>query len=328
MRVFTNSWGLTLSIFLTIVFSVSLPFSFDSSYFISVSNLSQIIVFLIFLAQGWCIQTFSLEEMGFDLKGLFRVHGLIFLGPMFFVLIAIYFKIIPVHLADGFFILCILPTTVSSCVVYTSLSGGNSETALGHATLSSIFGIFWAPLAWMIFKAGGQHDELFKLIIETGFLLLPKLFFLVLIPCVFGWLIKKIVKIRGLAKVDGILKQATFGGILILVYFSFSKTVLVLGIFGIFELMKDSVLIILFFTLWHSALSWLVTHLFQKEPRLRVAEFFCASQKSLAVGLPLAVLLSPNNSAMITFPMIFYHLIQLSIGAFFVNRIKRRFIKL
>ena len=69
-----------------------------------------------------------------------------------------------------------------------------------------------------------------------------------MIPCVFGWLIKKIVKIRGLAKVDGILSRLLwwdFDSRL----FSFSKTVLVLGIYGIFELVKDSVVIILFFTL-------------------------------------------------------------------------------
>ena len=52
--------------------------------------------------------------------------------------------------APGFLFLAILPTTISTAIVYTSVSGGDSVAATFNATLSNLLGIIAVPL-WCAF---------------------------------------------------------------------------------------------------------------------------------------------------------------------------------
>ena len=55
---------------------------------------------------------------------------------------------IPETLYGPLFFAAILPTTISSCVVYTSKAKGNADYSLGHATLSNLSALVIVPLLW------------------------------------------------------------------------------------------------------------------------------------------------------------------------------------
>ena len=82
---------------------------------------------------------------------------------------------------------------------------------------------------------------------------------------------------------------------------------------------------LIIFLLFQLFLSWYGSIIFSKSPRVRVAKFFCISQKSLAMGLPLAGLLFAGETELeirIICPLILYHFLQLVVGAFFISPLK------
>lgn len=52
----------------------------------------------------------------------------------------------PSALRDGFLYLCVLPSTVSTSVVLTSVARGNTSGAIFNAALSNILGVLFTPL--------------------------------------------------------------------------------------------------------------------------------------------------------------------------------------
>jgi solute carrier family 10 (sodium/bile acid cotransporter), member 7 len=61
-------------------------------------------------------------------------------------------------------------------------------------------------------------------------------------------------------------------------------------------------------------------------PGDRIAALFCAPQKTLAAGAPMAKLIFAANPALglILLPILFYHPLQLFVGGLLVNGIRRR----
>ena len=115
-------------------------------------------------------------------------------------------------------------------------------------------------------------------------------------------------------------------GILILVYLALSKAVLDIGRDELITLLLDLFPFLLSFLLCHLLISWFGTRFGCRNPQFKIAEFFCVSQKSLATGMPLLVLLSSNdldNSVLISCPLILYHFLQLGVGACFLSPLKQ-----
>ena len=90
--------------------------------------------------------------------------------------------IIPDNFYPTFFFLAILPTTISSCVVFTASVQGNADYSLGHATLSNLMALFLVPVLW-----AGSCEE------RVAFdILVPKIIALVVLPSLAGWLLSKL----------------------------------------------------------------------------------------------------------------------------------------
>ena len=138
-------------------------------------KLSFVAVFVIFLIQGWKLNLGRLKEAWVDLRILFFLHSFIFFVPGFVVLGIREIGLVDPIWTPGLFFLAILPTTISSCVVYTRrLAGGGADEALGHATFSNLFGMLWVPLV-VFWGAFGGFDSRGS---EDGFVLLFSNFFL------------------------------------------------------------------------------------------------------------------------------------------------------
>jgi sodium/bile acid cotransporter 7 len=325
MRVFPNGSGFLLGLLITFGLAWTVPFE-DDGDLSSLSNLlSKGVIILVFCIQGWSLQIGRLKIIFLDARNLVKVQGLIFIGPLILVLLAGKYNFLPEEWFAGFLFLSILPTTISSCVVYTSLAGGDSDIALAYATLSNLLAILWVPFAWLLFGAG-LEGELLDRVMETGKEVLPKIFLLILLPCLSGWLFKITFYKEKSKSIGEYLKKGTFFGILVLVYLALSKAVFDIGRDELIALLLDLFPFLLAFLICHLLLSWIGTGFGCRNPQFRMAEFFCVSQKSLAMGIPLLALLSSNDldeSVLISCPLILYHFLQLGVGACLLSPLKK-----
>jgi len=320
MRVFPNGSGLILGLIFTFVVSWIWPtgnVEQSNQFPIYLSNIS---IVLIFLIQGWNLRTDQFKPSESSWVNVFKVHGLIFLGPLSIVLLFEFFSIVPDVWISGFVFLAILPTTITSCVVYTSFAGGNSDIALGHATLSNFLSIIWVPVAWVLL-INQDGASLFEKWYISGKEILPSIFFLVVLPVVAGWTLKNFTKAKQTPRKVKISKFLSFGCILLLVYFAMSNSVLSIGHDDLLVYFFELLPLLLGFLFFHLVFSWVGSGILCTAREVRVAEFYCIGQKSLAMGLPLLGVLSPVDSlagsALISIPLIFYHFLQLGVGTCF-----------
>lgn len=220
----------------------------------------------------------------------------------------------------GFLLCAILPTTVASAVLFSSLSGGATPNAIFAAVLSNLSALLVVPLLAWLFLSGAAAPPLPPLSLPG------RLVLLILLPLLLGQFLQW-RKPRWSSGVAPFLQPAGNGIILFLVYTAFAESVesgfltalTVAELGGVF-LTTAAVLLLVSGLVWWSAGRVGLT------ASQRVAAFFCASQKSLATGLPLltsilAVLPGALAPAAVFLPLILYHLAQLLLAGWLVPRL-------
>ena len=221
----------------------------------------------------------------------------------------------PPLLAVGFLYLGCLPSTVQSATAYSSLAGGNVASSVVAAALLNLLGVFiTAPLfSWL---AGGQGGGLHAdgLIKVVAVLLLP----FVLGQIGQGWL-------GGWVK--GHRQLATWfdrASIAIAVYVAFSGAVQQrfwtrFDLTGWGWLAGGTLLLLAFGHLG----AWLLGGVLRLDRPDRITMLYAGSQKSIAMGAPLAsVLFAPAAAGIILLPILLYHLAQLVLAAPIAARLK------
>jgi sodium/bile acid cotransporter 7 len=209
-------------------------------------------------------------------------------------------------LALGFFLLCALPSTVSSSVAMTSIAHGNVPGAIFNASLSSLLGVFLTPL-WVNAYLTTQGAPM-----PLGPVIL-KIVLLVLLPIVIGQLLRPWV-LRWIEAHLTAAKLLDRGTILALVANSFADSMAegVWAAHGLSTLLLIAVLSV--------GLFWLVFSLLQAACRAlgfaredRIAAVFCGSKKSLAAGVPMARIMFSGDPmlGLILAPLMVFHLLQL-----------------
>lgn len=219
-------------------------------------------------------------------------------------------------LLAGLVFLCVLPSTVQSCVAFTAVAHGNVPGAVVAATLSNLAGIGLTPVLAAVLLgssgAGPDAGAVGRIVLQ---LLVPFLLGLVLGRWVGGW-------VRAHRRRLTLLDRAV---IVAVVYAAFSRGVrqgvwnevgagevaLVLGCAG---LLLAAVL----------AGAWWVPRLWRAPRADRVTALFCGSNKSLATGLPMAsVLFPPHVVGLVALPVILYHPLQVTVCSFLAARLGR-----
>lgn len=226
----------------------------------------------------------------------------------------------PSGLMLGFLFLCALPSTISSSVAMTGVAKGNVAGAIFNASLSSLLGIVLTPL-WVALLARTTGESL-----PLGEAVL-KLAGLLLLPLVIGQVLRR-TRVGGRYLGKG---RMTVGldrvVILILIYASFCDSIAA----GVFRDYGLPVLALAF--LGVTVLLALVLSLTTLASRRlgfargdEIAAVFCGSKKSLATGMPMARILFGADPALglIVMPLIFYHQLQLMVGAVLAERYARR----
>ena len=280
-------------------------------------------VALIFLLQGLNLPLDQLRQGLCD----WRLHLFVQIFCFVFLPLAtlglVFSGMIPVPWAPGFLFLAILPTTISTAIVYTSASGGDSVAATFNATLSNLLGILAVPL-WCAFFVFPMEGVAIAETSSDGFFseFLAKLLWLIVTPLCVGLCFRRFLSKEGSARRKRFLRNLSYGCVLFIAYAGFCQGFLGSG--------KNTGMIWWEALLWSSillalakCLTWGLGGLLGFERKRRLPAFFCASQKSLAVGLPMGQLLfglEHPKLFVLLLPLILYHMLQLLVGAILLGR--------
>lgn len=271
---------------------------------------SNIGIFVLFLVNGMRIRRSEIARgltnwRYFGPLMLFVFGGMALTG-LGFASLAVH--MLPPLVALGFIYLGCLPSTVQSATSYTSLANGNVALAVVGAALINIAGVFVsAPLfAALGGSAAGEIGS--EAIIRIGLILI--------LPFVVGQAVQDRVIDRVAKHRTRIawLDRAVIG---IAVYVAFSGAV-EQGLATMFALGDWAVLAGLVLAMLALALgaAWGVSAAMGLPRSDRIAFLFAGSQKSVAIGAPLAAILFPPSSAgFVIAPLLLYHLAQLVLAA-------------
>lgn len=223
--------------------------------------------------------------------------------------------LLPQTLLDGFFYLCVLPSTVASSVALTGVARGNVAGAVFNATLSSLIGMVATPVLinlWL--HTTGHGLSLEQQIIGIGReLLLPFIVGQLLHRHVGGWL----------ARHKPITSFFDRGVVVLIVFNAFcdSTQAHLWRHYSLFTLLQIALLVISLLALV-LCLTTLCARRFGFNTEDEITAVFCGSKKSLAVGAPMAKLLFAGSSSLglIMLPIIIYHQAQLFVCTMLARR--------
>ena len=222
----------------------------------------------------------------------------------------------------GYWLLAFLPTTIASAVAMTAAAEGRVGYALLATVSSNLLAVWVVPAAAVFYLA-------IEIQIEIALLpLVLRIAILIVLPLIIGYGLRR-MKLPGTLALAGIARPLTQGVLLFIIFASFSRSVASgqlanLGPGSILELLLicSALLLLVSVAVWFSAGRCGFAR------RERVAAFYCASQKSLATGVPVIgfVLLAvgpENASALTLLPILFYSPMQLLLGGLLVPHLSK-----
>ena len=215
---------------------------------------------------------------------------------------------LPPLVALGFLYLGVLPSTVQSATSYTTLAGGNIALAVVGAALTNIAGVMVSAPLFALLGGGAAAQIGSDVIIRIGLILV--------LPFAIGQALQGWAGTWVQARKSRIvwLDRAVIG---LSVYVAGSGA-MAQGLPGMFAAADWAVLLALVLGLLALASGgawWAGTAL--GLPRAdRIAFLFGGSQKSIAIGAPLAaILFAPDIAGFVIAPLLVYHLAQLVLAA-------------
>ncbi len=224
--------------------------------------------------------------------------------------------LLPPALASGVLLLCLMPSTIQSCVVYTRIAGGNVAGAVVSASLSNLVGVFLTPgLVALLMSADARVDagSVLRIVLQ---LFLPFVVGQLLRPAVGGWV----------ARHDRRLVLYDRSTIVLVVFVAFSEGAesdiwSELSVWSVLAVAGVCLLILAIAMGW----AWGLGRVLGLSRADRIPLLFCGSNKSLASGLPIAtVLFSGGTVALLVLPLMLYHQMQIIAGAMIANRLARQ----
>ncbi len=280
-------------------------------------------VFVIFLMQGLSLPTEQLARGALN----WRLHAFVqtwnflwapFLGLLLVTLSA---PLLDSSLRTGFLYLAVLPTTVVTAMLFTGSARGDVPGALFNTALSNGLAVFLVP-AWclILFAAAGGLPPVGPM--------LTQLSILILLPMLVGQAIRPFSG-RFLSILRVWFKPLSNGIICFAVFAAFANSFheAVWERTGWAAAGTAFAGVVLFLALV-SILVGRTARLVMTDAEARTAAFFCASQKSIATGVPMATVIFADGMAaelsLILLPLLFYHPLQLILGSFLVDRWNRR----
>jgi solute carrier family 10 (sodium/bile acid cotransporter), member 7 len=226
-------------------------------------------------------------------------------------------SVLTVDLYNGLLFLCLVPSTVQSSIAFTAIARGHVSAAIVSASLSNILGVVLTPLLVMLLMntsgtprvdATAVRDIMLQLLLPFGAGQLMR-------PWIAGILARYAVP----------LKVVDRGSILLVVYTAFSMGV-VKGIWlsvDVWRLVWVTVVTAVLLAVVLASTT-VIGRLARLDRGDAIVLLFCGSKKSLASGLPMALVLFPAATVGLTMlPLMIFHQIQLVVCAVIASRLAR-----
>lgn len=226
-------------------------------------------------------------------------------------------SVLSIDLYSGLLFLCLVPSTVQSSIAFTSIARGHVSAAIVSASVSNILGVALTPLLVVLLMhtsgAPRVHATAIRDIVVQ--LLLPFILGQLMRP----WLADVISRHAVLTK------AVDRGSILLVVYTAFSigmtehiwSSVDPWQVVAVAVVSAALLAVVLAFTAAAGQLAGF-------ERGDRIVLLFCGSKKSLASGLPMALVLFPAATVgLIMLPLMLFHQIQLLVCAVIASRLSR-----
>lgn len=273
-------------------------------------------VFLIFLFQGLLLPIDAIKKGVKRWFYQFQVMAFIFIiAPLLGLLIGNIFGSWTNYssLTLGIFYLSILPTTVSTALVYTNQAGGGSVEALVSITISNICAVFYIPVILNFFMSSSVILDIFPL--------LKKIVILIIVPLILGQFARvKIHKFTDSIKVQSSILSSVI--VLFCILAAFSNSIQS-DLWSAMEMdfLIYTVLAVLIFYMAMQAITFVYLKLTKMNYFDAVPFWLTTTLKSIAVGAPLAGIIFEGNQSLglIMIPLMMYAFIQLLIGGVVTN---------
>ncbi|MDT5407977.1 MAG: solute carrier family 10 (sodium/bile acid cotransporter), er 7 [Mycobacterium sp.] len=219
-------------------------------------------------------------------------------------------------LYNGLLFLCLVPSTVQSSIAFTSIARGNVSAALVSASLSNIVGIALTPLLVVQMNtSGGARMDATAVRDVAVQLLLPFVAGQLMRPWIADWVARHTV----------LTKAVDRGSILLVVYTAFSMG-MVEHIWRSVDAWQLAIVAAVSAVLLAVVLAftWLVGRVAGLDRGDSIVLLFCGSKKSLASGLPMALVFFPAATVgVIMLPLMIFHQIQLVVCSVIALRLSR-----
>ncbi len=266
------------------------------------------IIIILFFIAGLTLPSDSIRA---GLKE-YKLHLYIQLFIYVFVPVFIFFTTLPLRgiidnrVLIGLYAVACLPTTISSCIVFTQISGGNVIGSMFNSALANILGIVVSPLLLSVMVRGAgtfmAGSELVRILLSLGY----KMF----LPVASGQLVRLVVR-NWISKAGPYLKTVSNALIIILIFFSFSKAA-ANPLFTAY--IKKMIFPFSYLACVHI---FFIFAAYRGGKLLRestISAMYTASQKSVAMGVPFLTTFfsdSPEIVGVVILPVVFYHSWQL-----------------
>ena len=314
-----KNWFL-LALVLVLCVSIGIP---ELGVLIGLNGLSsRIAVIVIFLFTGFTLPS---EAIVTRLKN-WRLH--VFIQAFIFVVVPLVFVTTTAiffssndAILPGLFALAVLPTTVSSCVVFTSTSKGNTVAALFNAALANILGVVLSPALLSLLLRDTDAGLPLSEFLDT----LRSLSLNILVPLVLGNIARS--RMRDLAtKHKKVFGNINNGLILLIVFVTISRTAAGPDFRAAAPTMIGPFLYLAIIHIVLVALAFLGARLLRLEKADLIATIFVAPQKTLAMGAPLLTIYfaaNPDLLGIALLPLLFYHPWQLIVAGFLKSFVQK-----
>lgn len=217
----------------------------------------------------------------------------------------------------GLLFLCLVPSTVQSSIAFTSIARGNVPAAMVSASLSNIVGVALTPLLVVLLMdtGGGARMDANAIRDVLVQLLLPFVAGQLMRPWIAEWVARHTV----------LTKVVDRGSILLVVYTAFSMGVVEHIWVGV-DPWQLAIVAVVNTVLLAVVLGFtgLLGRLIGLDRGDRIVLLFCGSKKSLASGLPMALVFFPAATVgVIMLPLMIFHQIQLLVCSVIASRLAR-----
>lgn len=201
--------------------------------------------------------------------------------------------------------LAVLPTTISTCSVYTQISNGDVALTLFNASLSNILGILISPILLSFFLR--DVGRAMPLSVFIG--IICSLALKMILPLLMGQALRFFF-LKSAAKLKRIIGVLSNLMVLAIVFFTLAKSASATQLGKSLEMMFLPVLYLVIAHFLLIAISVGTARLFKYTGPEIISVMYAAPQKTIAMGAPLLAAYFADDPALLgmaILPLLFYH---------------------